>query len=113
MYVRPLTCKIAEKRPKLPKNIAVAYRTTTDASICPPGLVTLWLVFFPILLLVIIIFKCRHNSYHAIICEWNRQFLYCVGLDGTIHMRFLSLVSKIVTVFVYLDPIIPNSDDMV
>ena len=50
--------------------------------------------------------------YHAIIYEWNRQFLYCVGLDGTIHMRFLSLVSKIVTVFVYLDPIIPNSDDM-
>ena len=50
--------------------------------------------------------------YHAIIYEWNRQFLYCVGLDGTIHMRFLSLVSKIAAVFVYLDPIIPNSDDM-
>ena len=51
--------------------------------------------------------------YHAIIYKWKRPFLYCVGLDGTIHMRFLSLVSKIVTVFVYLDPNIPNSDDMV
>ena len=36
-----------------------------------------------------------------------------LSLNLTIHMRFLSLVSKIVTVFVYLDPIIPNSDDMV
>ena len=38
--------------------------------------------------------------------------LRCAALDGTIHMRFLSLVSKIAAVFVYLDPIIPNSDDM-
>ena len=48
-YVRPSVryqlCKTAENRLKSPENIVVAYRSTMDASICPPGLVFHWPIF--------------------------------------------------------------------
>ena len=40
LYVRYHFWKTSKKRSKQPKNIAVVYKTTPDASICSPGLVS-------------------------------------------------------------------------
>ena len=59
-FLIPSQTKITEKRPKKPKNITVAYRTATDASICLSELVFSSPVSFSF------IFWCHLQSFFVI-----------------------------------------------